>query len=243
MGSLGRILIIGCGDRESRSLAEYIEESGYDAVVADDWRDGLRELYNCHPDAAVLLMEGADWSSVERIRDLCDIPIVLVTSHATRGSLQRAFDLGLQGFLTKPLQPGELVGRVTAVVQRVSNSRNNRSDPISVFRHESLTIDHKRMEVQLEGTPVHLSPTEFRLLSLLAERRGWVVPYDEILAKVWGPAYVGDRNSVKLYIWYLRRKLEVDPANPRWILTKYGVGYTFCGDEMHPARNGHASQN
>jgi two-component system KDP operon response regulator KdpE len=242
MGSLGTILVIGCGDRESRRLGEYIEEGGYDAVVADDWRDGLRELYNCHPDAAVLLLEGADWSNVERMRQLCDIPMVLVTSHATRGSLQRAYDLGLQGFLTKPLRPGELVGRVTAIVQRVSNNRNNRSDPISVLRLESLTIDLKRMEVQLEGAPVHLSPTEFRLLSLLAERRGWVVPYDEILAKVWGPAYVGDRNSVKLYICYLRRKLEVDPANPRWILTKYGVGYTFCGDEMHP-RNGHASQN
>jgi len=243
MDSLGRILIIGCGDRELRSLGEYIEEGGYDAVVADDWRQGLRELHNWHPDAAVLLMEGTDWSNVERIRELCDIPIVLVTSHATRGSLQRAFDLGIQGFLTKPLQPGELVGRLTAVVQRVSNSGHFRSDPISVLRHESLTIDRKTMEVQLEGAPVHLSPTEFRLLSLLAERRGWVVPYDEILAKVWGPAYIGDRKSVKLYIWYLRRKLEVDPAKPRLILTKHGVGYTFCGDEMHPASNGHASQN
>lgn len=243
MASLGRILVIGCGDRESRSLGQCIEQGGYDAVVTDDWRDGLRELYNCHPDAAVLLMEGTDWSSVERIRELCDIPIVLVTSRATRGSLQRAFDLGLQGFLTKPLHPDELVGRVTAVVQRVSSNRSNRSDPISVLRLESLTIDRKRMEVELEGAPVHLSPTEFRLLSLLAERRGWVVPYDEILAKVWGPAYVGDRNSVKLYIWYLRRKLEADPTNPRLILTKYGVGYTFCGDEMHPASNGHATQN
>jgi len=243
MGSLGKILVIGCGDRESRSLGECIEEGGYDAIVADDWRDGLRELYNWHPDAAVLLMEGADWSSVERIRELCDIPIVLVTSQATRSSLQRAFDLGLDGYLAKPVQPGELVGRVTAVVQRVSNNRNSHSDHDSIFRHESLTIDRRRMEVQLDGETVHLSPTEFRLLSLLAERRGWVVSYDEILTKVWGPAYVGDRNNVKLYIWYLRRKLEADPANPRWILTRYGVGYAFASEEIHLPKNGIASKH
>lgn len=243
MDGQGRILLIGSGDRESHHLRECIEEGGYDVIMADDWREGLRQLYNSHPDAAVLLMDGMDWSSVERVREVCDIPIVLVASRATRSSLQRAFDLGLDGYLVKPLQPGELVGRLTAVVQKASNHKNFHSDPTSVFRHETLTIDRRKMEVQLDGENVHLSPTEFRLLSLLVERRGWVVPYDEILTKVWGPAYVGDRNNVKLYIWYLRRKLEADPANPRWILTKYGVGYTFCADAMHPAKNGHASRD
>jgi len=243
MGSQGTILVIGSGDRESYGVREWIEEGGYDAIVADDWRSGLRELYSCHPDAAVLLMDAMDWSSVERIREVCDIPIVLVASRATRSSLQCAFDLGLDGYLVKPLQPSELVGRLTAVVQRTSNNTSGHGDSSSVFRHEALSIDRRKMEVQLDGEIVHLSPTEFRLLSLLAERRGWVVSYDEILTKVWGPAYVGDRNNVKLYIWYLRRKLEADPANPRWIRTKYGVGYTLCGDEVHPAGNGHASKH
>jgi len=243
MDSQRTILVIGSGDRETYRVREWIEEGGYYAVVADDWRSGLRELYNCHADAAVLLMDAMDWFSVERIRELCDVPIVVVTSRATRSSLQRAFDLGLDGYLVRPLQPGELVGRLTAVVQRASNNRGGHRDSSSVFKHETLTIDQRKMEVQLDGEIVHLSPTEFKLLCLLAERRGWVVSYDEILTKVWGPAYIGDRNNVKLYIWYLRRKLEADPANPRWIHTKYGVGYTFSSDEVHAANNGYASSH
>jgi DNA-binding response OmpR family regulator len=235
MGNQLAILVIGTEDGESQRLREWIEEAGHDGIVADDWRSGLRELYRCHPDAAVVFMDAMDashWSNVERIRELCDIPIVLVTSQTTRSALQRAFDLGLNGYLVKPLQPEELASRLSTVLQKVSNNGGNHSDPSSVFRYENLTIDWRKMEVQVDGETVHLSPTEFRLLSLLAERRGWVVSYDEILTKVWGPAYLGDRNNVKLYIWYLRRKLEADPANPRWIVTKYGVGYTFCANEV-----------
>ena len=228
------VLVIGNEERESQRVREWIEEAGHDGIVADGWRSGLRELYNCHPDAAVVFMDAMDashWSNVERIRDMCDIPIVLVTSEATHSTLQRAFDLRLNGYLVKPVQPEELVSRLSTVLPKVSNNGGNHSDPSSVFRYENLTIDWRRMEVQVDDETVHLSPTEFRLLSLLVERRGWVVSYDEILTKVWGSAYVGDRNNVKLYVWYLRQKLEGDPANPRWILTKYGVGYTFRADE------------
>lgn len=224
------VLVIGSTAAEVSQIGQWIEEAGYGAILADDHRGALRELYAYHPHAVVLLMdvmETSAWSIVQRIRELSYIPIILIASRATRSSLKRAFNLGLDGYLVKPLEPRELTGRLAAALHKAGNGNNNHS---SVFSYEDLSIDWRKMETRVDGRVVHLSPTEFRLLALLVERRGWIVPYDEILTKVWGPGYEGDRNHVKLYIWYLRRKLEADPTNPRRILTKYGVGYTFSVD-------------
>ena len=96
------------------------------------------------------------------------------------------------------------------------------------FRYRNLEIDWREMRVAIDAEEVHLSPIEFRLLSLLVRRRGWVVPYEQILRDVWGPSYIADRANLKLYIWYLRRKIERDPSNPQLILTKRGIGYIFA---------------
>jgi two-component system KDP operon response regulator KdpE len=96
------------------------------------------------------------------------------------------------------------------------------------FRYRNLEIDWREMRVAIDAEEVHLSPIEFRLLSLLVRRRGWVVPYEQILRDVWGPSYIADRANLKLYVWYLRRKIERDPSNPQLILTKRGIGYIFA---------------
>jgi two-component system KDP operon response regulator KdpE len=96
------------------------------------------------------------------------------------------------------------------------------------FRYRNLEIDWREMRVVIDAEEVRLSPIEFRLLSLLVRRRGWVVPYEQILRDVWGPSYIADRANLKLYIWYLRRKIERDPSNPTLILTKRGIGYIFA---------------
>jgi len=209
---------------------EWLTEASYETIVAEDLGSGLRDLYSYHPDAVILAIDGTEaigWTGVQHIRELCDIPIILVTPRASRGSLQKAFDLGLDGYLVRPLDAEQLLGRLASVLRK---ARNNHRASSSVFRHENLAIDWKRFEVRVDGHAVHLSPTEFKLLSLLVERRGWVLTYDQILAHVWGTNYIGDKDNVKLYIWYLRRKLEPEPSHPRWILTKYGIGYTFVDD-------------
>ncbi len=96
------------------------------------------------------------------------------------------------------------------------------------FRFRNLEIDWREIRVFVEGEEVHLSPIEFRLLSLLVRRRGWVIPYEQILRDVWGPSYIADRANLKLYVWYLRRKIERDPSNPELIQTKRGIGYIFA---------------
>lgn len=95
------------------------------------------------------------------------------------------------------------------------------------FEYGRLAIDWREMQVVVDGVPVHLTPLEYRLLALLVRKRGWVVTYSQALTEVWGPAYVADRANLKLYIWYLRRKIERDPSNPELIQTRRGMGYIF----------------
>lgn len=96
------------------------------------------------------------------------------------------------------------------------------------FQHKHLAIDWREMQAFVDGEPVHLTPLEFRLLALLVRRRGWVVSYKDALTEVWGPGYEADRANLKLYIWYLRRKIERDPSNPELVITRRGVGYIFA---------------
>ena len=99
--------------------------------------------------------------------------------------------------------------------------------PQEKFEYGRLAIDWPEMLVSIDGTPVHLTPLEFRLLAILVRKRGWVVTYEQALAEVWGPSYVTDRANLKLYIWYLRRKIERDPSRPELIITRRGMGYIF----------------
>lgn len=103
-----------------------------------------------------------------------------------------------------------------------------------VYTYKHLTIDWREMQVFVENEPVHLTPLEFRLLALLVQRQGWVVSYEQALSDVWGPEYVADRANLKLYVWYLRRKIERDPSNPELIITRRGMGYIF-GPRYTPA--------
>jgi two-component system KDP operon response regulator KdpE len=127
--------------------------------------------------------------------------------------------------VTKPFSPRELVSRVRAVLRRTEAPAPAEKSNIQVDERLSINLD--RREVLLEGKLVKLRPTEFRLLYHLVQNAGWVVPHDQLLAKVWGYEYREETHYLRLYINYLRQKLELDPANPQYILTERGVGYRF----------------
>jgi len=224
-----KVLIVGFDAAEVRQISGWLAREQFAVVTADGWRSGLRELYGQRPQALVLLSDAANpvpWSEVQLIRGLGDFAIVVVADQATRAALQKALDLGLAGYLCRPLEPRRLLDRLGFALQRLQSGR---TAPMADFRHDGLAIDWKRFEVRRDGKPVRLSPIEFRLLSLLVERQDEVVTYGEILARVWGSNYdLTERRNVKLYIWYLRQKLERDPAHPHWIVTKPGVGYMFA---------------
>jgi two-component system KDP operon response regulator KdpE len=224
-----RVLLID-DDPELVGLAQtWLRNAGYDACTAKDGNEGLQQLYCYRPDLVLLdiampRMDG--WEVCRRIRDMCEIPIIMVSVNGQKSDLVKAFNLGVDDYITKPIHFPELVARVQAVLRR--HSTNAKQDEKAVFHNEEIDLEWRSRQVWVRGQRVTLSPTEFRLLSCLIENRGWVVTHEELLRKVWGPNYLGDRSYVKLYVRYLREKIEAEPSKPKWILTERGVGYTFA---------------
>jgi len=209
--------------------AGWLREDGHRVIVANDGLSGLRQLFNHHPDAAIVDVSPSDsdgWDTVQRIRDVSHMPVIAISARADQVSLKKGFDLGVDGYIVKPFEQAELLERLAAVLRRVYGGNGHNG---TVFQQDGLAVDWRSHEVLVDGKPIHLTATEFRLLSLLVERRGWVLTHDQILSHVWGSNHLGDRNNVKLYVWYLRQKLEANPSRPRWILTKRGIGYCFAG--------------
>ena len=210
-------------------LSQYLEKVGYRVVTAADGREGLRALYDQRPDLAILdiMMPKLDgWTVLERIRELSDMPVILLTGKGEEQDKLRGFRLGVDDYVTKPFSFAELAARVSAVLVRTQ--RSGEAERPQGFRCGELDIDLHSHVVALSGQEVKLTPTEFRLLRCLVESAGRVLSPDFILEQVWGPEYTDAIGYVRRYIWYLRQKIEPDPANPRYVITERDFGYRFC---------------
>jgi two-component system KDP operon response regulator KdpE len=162
---------------------------------------------------------------LQLIRETSQVPVIMLTAKGEEDDRVRGLELGADDYITKPFSPREMVSRVKAVLRRTDQGAAAGDGLIDVDEH--LKIDFGRREVWLDGELVKLRPTEYRLLYHLVQNAGWVMTYDQILAKVWGYEYRDEPHYVRLYVNYLRQKLEKDPANPKYILTERGVGYRF----------------
>ncbi len=223
-----RVLVID-DDPELLGLAEtWLREAGYETFTARDGIEGLQRVYCSRPslvlvDIRMPRMDG--WEFCRRLREMCDTPIIIVSVNGQKTDVLRGFALGVDDYITKPFHFPELVARVEAVLRRSGGSSEEENN--NSFHNEEIDIDWASRQVWVRGQQVVLSPTEFRLLSCLIENRGWVVTHEQLLRKVWGPNYFGDKSYVKLYVRYLRKKIEKDASEPKWILTERGVGYRF----------------
>jgi two-component system KDP operon response regulator KdpE len=159
---------------------------------------------------------------------MSDIPVVMITVNAGKSDVLHGFGMGADDYIFKPVDFPELVARVKAITRR--SEQTDEEEETSIFNDGELEVDWRSHQVYARGEPVKLSPTEFRLLSCLIKNRGWIVTHEQLLERAWGPNYVGDKSYVKLYIRYLRRKLEKEPRSPQFILTERGVGYRFAVD-------------
>ena len=220
-----QILVIE-DDPESRALLEdSLSAAGYVPLSTSNALDGLRLLYNSRP-ALVLLdivLPGLDgWEACRRIREASEIPIIIVSGRSGHTDILRGFELGADDYVSKPFDKKELLSRVRAVLRR---SKNGEGKELSVFRCDGLEADLRTHHVSVKGRKVTLSPTEFRLLIYLMRKQNTVVTHRELLFHVWGPSYVNERDYIKLYVRYLRKKLEKDPENPKYIVTQRGLGY------------------
>jgi DNA-binding response OmpR family regulator len=173
----------------------------------------------------VMMPDVDGFDVLETIREVSNVPVIMLTAKGEEEDRVRGLELGADDYVTKPFSPRELVSRIKAVLRRTEGATGSMHELIEV--DERLKIDFDRREIWLEGKLVKLRPTEYRLLFHLVQNAGWVVSHDQLLQKVWGYEYRDEPHYVRLYINYLRQKLEKDPATPKYILTERGVGYRF----------------
>ncbi len=224
-----KILVVDDEERMVRFIRLNLEHDGFIVAEAFNGKQALQRLRDVTPDLVLLdvMMPDLDGFEVlEMIREISSVPVIMLTAKSEEDDRVRGLELGADDYITKPFSPRELVSRVRAVLRRTeAASPASRSELIEV--DDRLKIDFGRREVWVNGQLVKLRPTEYRLLYHLVQNAGWVVTYDQLLSKVWGYEYRDEPHYVRLYINYLRQKLEEDPANPRHILTVWGVGYKF----------------
>ena len=227
--SQGRlILVVDDEARMVRFIQLNLEHDGFQVISAYNGREALEQVRSQLPNLILLdvMMPDLDGFEVlERIREQSAVPIIMLTAKGEEDDRVRGLELGADDYITKPFSPRELVSRVRAVLRRTETESSLASGMIEV--DDRLKLDFNRREIWINDKIVQLRPTEYRLLYHLVQNAGWVITHEQLLTKVWGYEYRDEPHYVRLYINYLRKKLEEDPANPKYILTERGVGYRF----------------
>ncbi|MBW6471849.1 MAG: response regulator transcription factor [Anaerolineaceae bacterium] len=222
------ILVVDDEERMARFIRLNLEHDGFQVVEAYRGMQALQQYRDSLPDLVLLdvMMPDIDGFEVlSMLREISNVPVIMLTAKGEEDDRVRGLELGADDYVTKPFSPRELVSRVRAVLRRTDSSSTDSPDVIEVDEH--LKLDFSKREIWLDGELVKLRPTEYRLLYHLVKNAGWVLTYDQILSRVWGYEYRDEPHYVRLYINYLRQKIEKDPSNPKFILTERGVGYRF----------------
>jgi two-component system KDP operon response regulator KdpE len=229
MGCKAKLLIVEDDVNLVEALRLYLTTAGYQVAVATDGREGLQGLFSDHPDLILLdiMMPKLDgWEVCSRIREVSNVPIIMLTARGQETERVRGLQMGADDYVSKPFSLRELEARIESVLRRSQPAPATGSQIL--YADDELVIDSERWEVSLCGKPVELTATERKLLFLLAENMGRVIPTARILERVWGQEYQNEVDYVKLYIWRLRQKIEPDSSNPTYIHTERGVGYRFA---------------
>lgn len=208
--------------RMNLELEHYrVEEAGNGIEALEKLRDTLPDLVIL--DVSMPEMDG--FEALRHIREVSTVPVIMLTVRQSEADKIRGLDLGADDYLAKPFSPPELLSRIRALLRRSLMAPPARKTSIVV--DPDLTIDFSRREVMVRGAKVVLRPTEYRLLYHLVNNAGHLLTHETLLSKVWGHEYRDESHYLRLYITYLRQKLEKDPAHPRYILTERGLGYRF----------------
>lgn len=221
-----RVLLVDDSVSDRTLVATRLEQDGYEVVQAANGREGLRALYASRPDIVLLDVEMPEldgWRTLESIRDVSDVPVIMLTVHDTEIERVRGLKGGADDYIGKPFGAAELTARIEAVLRRGAG----RDEATEVFDDGAVRIDFAGRSVTVRGDEVSLTPLEFRLLATLTRHAGQVLSRDQLLELVWGIDFSASGDQVKLYVGYLRRKIEHDPASPQLIETVRGFGYRY----------------
>jgi DNA-binding response OmpR family regulator len=223
-----RILVVDDEERMVRFIRLNLEHDGFQVIEAYKGGVVLDLIRTQLPDLVlldVMLPDIEGFELLRLIREVNTVPVIMLTAKGEEEDRVRGLEMGADDYITKPFSPRELVSRVRAVLRRVELASGEPEGVIEV--DDYLKIDFNRREVWVDGKLVQLRPTEYRLLYHLVQNAGWVLSHEQLLSKVWGYEYQDEPHYVRLYINYLRKKIEKDPANPKYILTERGAGYRF----------------
>jgi len=228
-----KILVVDDEPRVVRLVSEVLKAVGYQVIAANNGKSAIEMVALEQPDLVlldILLPQGPDGYEVcRRIREFSDVPVIMLTAKAQETDMLHGFDVGTDDYLTKPFSARELVARVRAVLRR---ARRPEEMVTAALTCGELEINFAQRAVKVCGEQVSLTRTEYSLLRQLALNANRVMLHHDLLTEVWGVEYRDDIDYLRAYIRYLRRKLESDPSNPRYILTSQGVGYMLaCPDE------------
>ena len=227
-----RILIVDDEPKLVRLVWEVLTASGFDVIATGRGREAISKIALEQPDLVLLdvvLADDVDGYEVARqAREFSEVPIIMLTARVEETDLLSGFDAGADDYITKPFSSKELLARVRAVLKRVNQEETTSTEVIC----GDLEIDMARRRVMRKGEAIHLTRTEYELLKALAMHRNQVLLHDQLLTTVWGREYRDDLEYLRAYVRYLRRKLEIDPSNPKYIITCQGVGYMLeCPSE------------
>ncbi len=220
------LLIIDDDKGLTQLLNEYLSDQGYTVRVVENGKLGLRAMYQ-RPASIVLLdvsmPEKDGWETLKRIREISDLPVIMLTARGDEADILRGFSLGADDYVTKPFSFAQLAARMHAVLSR-SVQGNVGETRLSI---DGLEVDIGLKRVWRDGQPLALTPTEFKLLVTLMRHPGDVVSPKELVKEVWGAQYASEIGHVRRYVWHLRQKIEPDPEHPRYIHNDRGYGYRF----------------
>jgi two-component system KDP operon response regulator KdpE len=222
------ILVVDDEPRMTRFIRMNLELEGFRVLEAHDGLEALDKVRTELPDLVILdvMMPELDgFETLKMLREVSKVPVIMLTVRADEEDKVRGLELGADDYVTKPFSARELASRIRAVLRRTGGPVSPGEAIVEI--DERLSVDFNNREVIVAGERVKLRPTEFRLLYHLIENAGWVVPHEMLLAKVWGYEYREETQYLRLYITYLRQKIEPDPSDPRYIFTERGVGYRF----------------
>jgi two-component system KDP operon response regulator KdpE len=230
-----RILVVDDEPRMRRFMQMNLDLEGYQVLEASNGLEAISRVREELPDLVlldVMMPEMDGFEALRLIRQSSSVPVIMLTVKGDEEDKVRGLELGADDYVTKPFGPRELASRIKAVLRRSELPASAEESLIRVDDH--LQIDFNHRQVIVEGQPVKLRPTEYRLLYHLVNNAGWTMPHETLLAKVWGHEYRDETHYLRLYITYLRQKIEKDPANPEYILTERGIGYRFVDFKKKP---------
>lgn len=227
-----KVLVIDDDENTVWLVSTILKHNGFESIEAFSPESGLRAAYQQHPSIILLdvMMPNMDgWEVCRRLRELSEVPIIFLTAKTAIKDVVRGLESGADDYIVKPFDNQELVARIRAHLRRKPKTQ---IDGELSFDNGTLRINFLNREVVVRGELVDLTPKEFDLLAILTRNAGRVITRSELVKQAWGPGYGDANESLKLYIHYLRKKLELNPEYPQYILTSRGVGYRFVGKQQ-----------